>query len=253
MSLRANVEKKVLLFKNFKSLKFIQDISKFYKIGKVLGKGSFGEVCSCTHQYSGKEYAIKTVQKSKINEHKVLLDLMAQELDVLAATDHPHITRIHELIEDDGNFYIVSELVTGGELYNKIIEKKKFSEKEAALCINQIALALNYMHKQNIIHRDIKPENILIEQNHDNQIKCKLTDFGFATWFNRDKGLTQVLGSPLYMAPEIVQEMQYSDKVDVWAVGVICHILLTGCPPFFARNKPAIFRAIVNEVPSFGG
>ena len=110
---------------------------------------------------------------------------MANELDVLTMTDHPHIVRVIEIIEDATNFYIVSELVTGGELYGHIIQRKKLSEKEAANCMQQILLALNYMHEQNIMHRDIKPENILIEGGDDSDITLKLTDFGFSSQFLR--------------------------------------------------------------------
>ena len=112
-----------------------------------------------------------------------------------------------ELLEDEVNFYIVSELVTGGELYDYIIKKKRLSERESANVIKQILLALNYMHQQNIAHRDIKPENILIAPEDDSDtINVKLTDFGFACFFKSEKGLKQVLGSPLYMAPEIYKD-----------------------------------------------
>lgn len=97
------------------------------------------------------------------------------------------------------------------------------------------------MHQQNIVHRDIKPENILIEKN-DDEVVLKLTDFGFAVFFNQEKGLKQVLGSPLYMAPEIVAQKNYDSKVDIWSLGVLTHILLTGCPPFFGKTKPEIYE-----------
>ena len=105
---------------------------------------------------------MKIVDKGHIGQHQVLVDLMEQELEVLQNTDHPHIVRVMELLEDEAKFYIVSELVSGGELYDYIIKKKKLSEKQSASIIKQILLALNYMHKQDIVHRDIKPENILL-------------------------------------------------------------------------------------------
>lgn len=180
---------------------------------------------------------------------------MEQELEVLQNTDHPHIVRVMELLEDEIKFYIVSELVTGGELYDYIIKTKKLTERQAANVIKQILLALNYMHQQDIVHRDIKPENILLapeEGTGRDALNVKLTDFGFACFFKKDKGLKQVLGSPLYMAPEIVQEQTYDSKVDIWSVGVIAHILLSGCPPFFGKTKLDIYRSIVNDTPRFG-
>ena len=105
------------------------------------------------------------------------------------------------------------------------------------------------------MHRDIKPENILLcpEENKSNEdIQVKLTDFGFATFFKKEQGLKQVLGSPLYMAPEIVQEQSYNSKVDIWSVGVIAHIMISGCPPFFGKTKMEIYKSIVKDKPKFG-
>jgi len=116
--------------------------------------------------------------------------------------------RIFELLEDDNNFYIVSELLKGGELYERIIKLKTFSERDAATIVNQVLLAINYMHQKNIIHRDIKPENILLESPATDNLNIKITDFGFAC-FQADGGAEEVLGSPLYMAPEIVKEEKY--------------------------------------------
>eukprot|EP00349_Pseudokeronopsis_sp_Brazil_P010027 CAMPEP_0202977988 /NCGR_PEP_ID=MMETSP1396-20130829/84578_1 /ASSEMBLY_ACC=CAM_ASM_000872 /TAXON_ID= /ORGANISM="Pseudokeronopsis sp., Strain Brazil" /LENGTH=371 /DNA_ID=CAMNT_0049716843 /DNA_START=500 /DNA_END=1614 /DNA_ORIENTATION=- len=103
------------------------------------------------------------------------------------------------------------------------------------------------MHHRNIIHRDIKPENILLESDKDGALNIKMTDFGFACFYNPEKGLTDVLGSPLYMAPEIVKEERYDEKVDIWSIGVITYILLSGRPPFKGRSKPDIFKSILND------
>lgn len=180
---------------------------------------------------------------------------MEQELDVLSKTDHPHMVRVFELLQDETSFYIVTELVRGGELYDHIIKVKRVSEAQAADILRQILLAVNYMHQQSIVHRDIKPENILLapeEQASPAKLNLKLTDFGFACFYRRERGLRQVLGSPLYMAPEIVREQQYDERVDVWSVGVIGHILLSGCPPFYGQSKQEIYRSIVRDEPRFG-
>lgn len=163
--------------------------------------------------------------------------------------------RVFELLEDDVNFYIVTELVTGGELYEHIIKVKRVSERDAAGIVKQLLLALRYMHEQNIAHRDIKPENILIspeESDDPLKLNLKLTDFGFACFYNPENRLRQVLGSPLYMAPEIVLEKPYDKAVDIWSVGVITHILLTGCPPFYGKTKQDIYKSIVRDTPGFG-
>ena len=165
------------------------------------------------------------------------------------------MVRVFELLQDEANFYIVTELVTGGELYDHIIKVKRLGERAAADAIKQLLLAISYMHEQNIAHRDIKPENILLapeETSVPGKLNLKLTDFGFACFYRPERGLSQVLGSPLYMAPEIVREERYDKSVDIWSVGVIAHILLSGCPPFYGRTKQEIYRSIVTDTPKFG-
>ena len=128
----------------------------------------------------------------------------------------------------------------GGNLLEKIQKMKTFNEVQAANVIKQLLLALNFMHQKNIMHRDLKPENILCEDYADaeeGEINIKLTDFGFATKYDPDKNETLSLGSPLYMAPELCEQVAYDNKVDVWAVGVITFILLTGYPPFYDRSS----------------
>jgi calcium-dependent protein kinase len=144
-------------------------------------------------------------------------------------------------------------MVTGGELYEHIIKHKMFGEAKTAEIIKQVLLAVNYMHLQNIVHRDLKPENLLIQPiPNTEEIIIKLTDFGFATICNPVKGLSQVLGSPMYMAPELVLEKSYNAAVDIWSIGVITHILLSGCPPFYGKEKKDIQRAILSAQPNFG-
>lgn len=120
---------------------------------------------------------------------------------------------------------------------------QKFSEKDAAKILHQILLGLNYMHKRNIIHRDIKPENILLESKNINSVVVKITDFGFAKCYDpyNFEGFDEVLGSPLYMAPEIVKKMKYDSKVDIWSLGIMAYIILSGKPPFTGKTKDEIF------------
>ena len=163
---------------------------------------------------------------------------MKNELLILEETSHPSIMRIYELLDDDKFYFIVSEFIRHGQLYDFVVDKGKsgaFTEREVIKIIKQLFLALNYMHARNIAHRDIKPENILIES--IEKLDIKLTDFGFATYFNESDKLEEVLGSPLYMPPEIINHQHYDSKVDIWSAGVVAHILLSGKPPFVGDNK----------------
>ena len=139
---------------------------------------------------------------------------------------------------------MIMELVSGGNLFDRIKGMYNFTEAEAASIVKQLCLALNYMHNLNIMHRDIKPENLLCEQNDNGDIVIKLTDFGFATHFNEDSKHTLSLGSPLYMAPELCNGTKYDSKVDVWSVGVIVYVLLAGTWPFCGQKKDEIYRKI---------
>lgn len=120
---------------------------------------------------------------------------------------------------------------------------QKFSEKQAAKILHQVLLGLNYMHKKNIVHRDIKPENLLLESRDLANLNIKITDFGFAKCYDPSnfEGLDDVLGSPLYMAPEVVKKLKYDTKVDIWSLGIVTYILLSGRPPFSGKTKDEIF------------
>jgi calcium-dependent protein kinase len=154
--------------------------------------------------------------------------------------------RIFELLHDDKFYFVVSEFVRHGELYEHIVEKRNsvatggLTEWEVVKVTKQLFQALNYMHKRNIVHRDIKPENILIADLES--LEIKVTDFGFATYFDANKKLDEVLGSPIYMPPEIVKKELYDSKVDIWSAGVVVFILLTGTPPFVSESKEAVFK-----------
>ena len=127
---------------------------------------------------------------------------MQNELAILEDTTHPFIMNIYELLHDEKFYFIISEFIRGGELYDYIVSTETISEEKVRRIVQQLFLALNYMHQKNIVHRDIKPENILIED--VQQLSIKLTDFGFASYFDEKKKLKEVLGSPIYMPPEIV-------------------------------------------------
>jgi calcium-dependent protein kinase len=177
---------------------------------------------------------------------------MLNELEVLEKADHPNITRVFELLEDNRHYFVIMELCSGGNLLEKVIERQRITEKIAADIILQILLALNYMHSQKMMHRDLKPENMLVQDYQDSdRINIKLTDFGFATVFKKGEKLDLALGSPLYMAPELCEEKEYDNRVDVWSTGVIAFILLSGMPPFLGSSKDEIYDTIISSKHDF--
>lgn len=136
----------MISFRNYKGFKQIDKIKDVYKFGKELGSGSFGSVHQCVHKTSKREVAVKVIKKKKIQEHKIYLELLQNELLVLEKCEHPQITRVYEILEDKRHYYIVMECISGGNLLDKIIQSMMFTEDHAAHISEQILLALNYMH-----------------------------------------------------------------------------------------------------------
>jgi len=213
----------------------------------VLGQGAFGLVRMCTHTATKKEFAIKIMTKKQIEKQKIYVQLLQNELSILGSKSHPNIIRIIDLLEDDENFYVVSEVVHGGELFKRLTKLESFSEGQGADIIHQIMLGLNYLHKQSITHRDIKLENILLVSNDIDNFEIKIADLGFAQQFDKETGLDLVLGTPLYMAPELVLNKKYTEKVDVWSLGIITYQLLSGRTPFDASKIKKINYNIINK------
>ena len=137
----------------------------------------------------------------------------------------------------------------GGQLYDRVLQLKRFSEKDAAKILHQVLLGLNYMHKKNIVHRDIKPENMLMESKEIGNLNVKITDFGFSKCYDPTnfEGFDEVLGSPLYMAPEVIKKVKYDTKVDIWSLGIVAYILLSGRPPFNGKSKDEIYLQLSTQ------
>eukprot|EP00344_Euplotes_crassus_P009863 CAMPEP_0197000912 /NCGR_PEP_ID=MMETSP1380-20130617/5734_1 /TAXON_ID=5936 /ORGANISM="Euplotes crassus, Strain CT5" /LENGTH=438 /DNA_ID=CAMNT_0042418375 /DNA_START=267 /DNA_END=1584 /DNA_ORIENTATION=+ len=176
--------------------------------------------------------------------------MLLNEYNILKQMDNPHIIKIFEFWKDEVFYYIVTEYLEGGELYKTISKREKFTEKDCAVIVRQILLALNYCHQEGIVHRDLKPDNILFESKSDDS-NCKLVDFGFAGICKTGKGMKEVLGTPLYIAPEIISEKKYGAEVDVWSLGVITYFLISGDPPFDGDTRNELFRSIKSGKFSF--
>lgn len=153
---------------------------------------------------------------------------------------------VHDIIEDENNFYIISELIEGGSIFERLKKKKHFNEKETAFIIKQIVSVVLYLHQRDIVHRDLKLENLLFTSKDPRDLTIKLIDFGFACKL-KDDSMTHVLGSPFYMAPEIIQRQEYNNKVDIWSLGCLAYILISGESPFQSEKLERINHKILNK------
>ncbi|XP_075054994.1 serine/threonine-protein kinase DCLK2 isoform X1 [Mixophyes fleayi] len=203
-----------------------------YKIGKVIGDGNFAVVKECIERSTGKEFALKIIDKAKCcgKEH-----LIENEVSILRQVKHPNIIMLIEEMDTTTELYLVMELVKGGDLFDAITSSTKYTERDASAMVYNLSSAMDYLHSLNIVHRDIKPENLLVCEYPDKTKSLKLGDFGLATVV--DGPLYTVCGTPTYVAPEIIAETGYGLKVDIWAAGVITYILLCGFPPFRSENN----------------
>ncbi|KAM6909205.1 serine/threonine-protein kinase DCLK2-like [Xenentodon cancila] len=207
-------------------------INEKYKVGKVIGDGNFAVVKECVERSTGQEYALKIIDKARCcgKEH-----LIENEVAVLRRVRHPSIIQLIEVDETPTQLFLVMELVKGGDLFDAITSSTKYSERDASAMVFNLAGAIKYLHRMNIVHRDIKPENLLVCEYPDGTKSLKLGDFGLATVV--EGPLYTVCGTPTYVAPEIIAETGYGLKVDIWAAGVITYILLCGFPPFRSENN----------------
>jgi len=167
---------------------------------------------------------------------------LQQEVDILSQIDHPNVVKLFEIFDEQVTIYLVMEIMTGGELFDRIVEKEHYSEKEASDTLKPIVDAIRYCHNMDIIHRDLKPENLLYATKDESAV-IKISDFGLARFIQNELATT-ACGTPGYVAPEILLGKGYGKEVDYWSIGVILYIMLCGFPPFFDENNQALFEMI---------
>ena len=189
----------------------------------------------------------KSSEKSISNSNEII-----KQINILKTLDHPNIIKVYEFYSTQKYIYIINELCTGGELFNKIVEVKYFSESTACFIMRQLLSAVAYCHDKGVIHRDLKPENILIENSEEKDkeyFNIKVIDFGTCEIL-KNKKLTEQIGTSYYIAPEILKN-GYNEKCDLWSCGVILYILLYGSPPFYGKNEKETFQKILDGNVSF--
>jgi len=167
------------------------------------------------------------------------------EVDILKKVNHPNIIALKELFDTPDKLYLVMELVTGGELFDKIVEKGSYTEAEASTLVRKIVSAVEYLHGIDIVHRDLKPENLLLKRA-DDDLEVALADFGLSKIVGQQMMMQTACGTPSYVAPEVLNASGYGKEVDMWSIGVITYILLCGFPPFYGETVPEIFEQIMD-------
>lgn len=213
-----------------------------YSVGKQIGSGSFSVVWHARHRVHGTEVAIKEISLSRLN--KKLQESLMSEIVILKQIQHPNIIRLHDIIEVPGKIHLVLEYCRGGDLFMYIQRHGRVPEATAKHFMLQLAAGLKVLRDNNLIHRDLKPQNLLLSTSDYNSV-LKIADFGFARSL-QPRGLAETLcGSPLYMAPEIMQLQKYDAKADLWSVGTILYQFVTGKTPFTGNNQMQLLQNIL--------
>ena len=216
-----------------------------YEKQERLGIGAFGEVWRVHQKELNRDFAMKIITKRRSREED---DEIKNEIEILKQLDHPKILKILEFFTTRNKYYILTEYCPEGELFNEITKVGKFSEAQAAFIIYQLFQIIKYCHKMRIIHRDIKPENVMITKREANGcLQVKLIDFGTAKIFSENSKEKGYVGSSYYMAPEVIKR-KYDEKCDLWSIGVIMYILLTGRPPFDGEDDDEILKNVEKGV-----
>ena len=217
-------------------------LEKKYKVDPpVLGTGNFAQVKKCMRLEDKKEFAVKIIDKSKVED----MQDIEREIEIMGKVDHPNVIKLVDVFDETKKMNLVLELVTGGELFDKIVEKGNYTEKDAANTLMTLCDALEHLHAKGVVHRDLKPENILLACKEDNA-PIKVADFGLARVMKKGDVMKTACGTPGYVAPEVLQNKGYdSGAVDMWSTGVILYILLCGFPPFYEEELPALFDQIL--------
>ncbi|KAM9316136.1 hormonally up-regulated neu tumor-associated kinase homolog A-like [Gastrophryne carolinensis] len=232
------------IVKNFSHTKRVGN----YLVGRMINKGSFAKVMEGMHIPTGQKVAMKVIDKKKAKQDSYVLKNMKREPRLHQMVKHPNIVQLYETLETENSYYMVMELCEGGDLMDRICDKKKLEEKEVRKYARQIMSAVEHLHRHGIVHRDLKIENYLLDENGN----IKIVDLGLSNTI-KGEGLAQELlstqcGSPAYAAPELLANKKYGPKVDVWSVGVSIYAMLTGTLPFTVEpfNIKQLHQKMVN-------
>lgn len=233
-------------------VKFDPRVNAKYDIKALIGTGTYSRVVRVEHRSTRQPYAIKMVEKKK--DGKQFWDV---ELTILRRVRHTNIIQLLEVYDGKDRIYMIMELATGGELFDRIVTRGNFTERDATQVLHMVLDAMRYLHGLGITHRDLKPENLLY-YHPGNESKIMITDFGLASYrktaeLPENNMMRTICGTPEYIAPEILLRKPYNQSVDLWAIGVVAYILLSGRMPFDDDNRTRLYRKILRAKYSFTG
>ncbi|KAM9823586.1 calcium/calmodulin-dependent protein kinase type 1D [Neosynchiropus ocellatus] len=221
--------------------KQVDDIKKIFDLKEVLGTGAFSEVVLAQEKLTGRMFAVKCIPKKALKGKESSIE---NEIAVLRKIKHENIVALEDIYESPDHLYLIMQLVSGGELFDRIVEKGFYTEKDASTLIRQVLDAVHYLHRMGIVHRDLKPENLLYFNPQD-ESKIMISDFGLSKMEGSGDVMSTACGTPGYVAPEVLAQKPYSKAVDCWSIGVIAYILLCGYPPFYDENDSKLFEQIL--------
>ncbi|XP_029531042.1 calcium/calmodulin-dependent protein kinase type 1-like isoform X1 [Oncorhynchus nerka] len=217
------------------------DVKENFDFKEILGTGAFSEVVLAEEKRTQKLVAIKCIPKKALEGKENSIE---NEIAVLHKLKHANIVSLEDIFESKSHLYLVMQLVSGGELFDRIVEKGFYTEKDASKLIQQILDAVKYLHDMGIVHRDLKPENLLYYSMEEDS-KIMISDFGLSKIEGSGSVMSTACGTPGYVAPEVLAQKPYSKAVDCWSIGVIAYILLCGYPPFYDENDAKLFEQIL--------
>ncbi|KAM7251659.1 hypothetical protein ACFE04_023542 [Oxalis oulophora] len=219
-----------------------ESLKNKYQICEEIGRGRFGAISRCFSPSTNTFYAVKSVDKRRLTD-PIDRECLQNEPKILSIlSPHPNITQFFNLSEDDDFLHMIIELCQPITLYDVILKHISLTETSAAIYMKQLLTAIAHCHRLNVVHRDIKPENVLF----DDFNRVKLADFGSAEWLSEGSGTAiGMVGTPYYVAPEVVMGREYNEKVDTWSAGVVMYTMLAGTPPFYGESVTEIFESIM--------
>eukprot|EP00879_Flechtneria_rotunda_P004238 GHRR01004486.1.p1 GENE.GHRR01004486.1~~GHRR01004486.1.p1 ORF type:complete len:457 (+),score=158.20 GHRR01004486.1:244-1614(+) len=224
-------------------------LEELFILDKQIGKGAFGVVRLAKKKATSEPVAVKSISKAKLVCKEDVKDVQAEVAIMNLVAGHINVVTLESTHEDKDYVHIVMELCGGGELFDHIVEAQHFSERKAAQIFQKMVEVVNHCHELGVMHRDLKPENFLLTSKSSDS-ELKLTDFGLGVFFKHGERFRDLVGSPYYVAPEVLRK-NYSHEADMWSLGVILYILLSGLPPFWGDTEDQIFKMVLKGAIDF--